>query len=83
MALDDDAAHDDRENCLFRCLARVLPGRMDADYHGQELVCFMRYPEIDALLSPFLTPNDRLIHPDFKAQSRRGGVAFRRWVGSA
>jgi hypothetical protein len=29
----------------------------------------MRRPEIDAQLSPFFTPNDRLIHPDCKAQS--------------
>jgi len=29
----------------------------------------MRRPEIDIQFSPFFTPNDRLIHPDCKAQS--------------
>jgi hypothetical protein len=58
-------------NCLFRCLGRVLPGRTEEDYHDirQEIVSFMGRPEIGAQLSPFFTPNDRLIRPDCKARS--------------
>jgi hypothetical protein len=68
------------ENCLFRCLGRVLPGRTEEDYRDirKEIVSFMRRPEIDAQLSPFFTPNDPLIHPDCKAQSYKQFITYLR-----